>query len=104
MLGQLSAAFLAGDPRAEPFLPSAFKSPEARRQSVLAASGRAVHPELTSALAAFEAALPASPERRRNLVALSRPGTVAVVTGQQVGLFLGPLYAVYKAASAVVAA
>lgn len=55
------------------------------------------------------------PERRRALVealrgqngdsaeleALSRPGTCAVVTGQQVGLFLGPCYTIYKALTAV---
>jgi bacillithiol biosynthesis cysteine-adding enzyme BshC len=59
------------------------------------------------------------PERRREAIAqilenqnggspslerLRRPGAVAIVTGQQVGLFGGPCYVVYKALTAVVLA
>jgi bacillithiol biosynthesis cysteine-adding enzyme BshC len=36
-----------------------------------------------------------------SLARLAKPGTVAVLTGQQVGLFSGPAYSVYKALTAV---
>ena len=51
-------------------------------------------------MAAQNARLSPSPERDRHLRAL-REGAPAVITGQQVGLFGGPLYTLYKAATAI---
>jgi bacillithiol biosynthesis cysteine-adding enzyme BshC len=51
--------------------------------------------------AALVEALRQHNEGSPSLEELAKPGTVAVVTGQQVGLFSGPAYTIYKALTAV---
>ncbi|MBN1206202.1 MAG: bacillithiol biosynthesis cysteine-adding enzyme BshC [Myxococcaceae bacterium] len=104
MTSSFSGSWLQGEPRALSFLPDRFRHRAARAEAVAAAASRTVPSALHEALVARNARLPPSPARERHLELLARPGTVAVVTGQQVGLFLGPLFTIYKAASAIVAA
>jgi bacillithiol synthase len=99
-----SASFLAGDPVARGFLPSDFRDQQARMRHTRRASGRSLAAPLLEVVQEQNAGFEPSPARLANLEALGRRGTVTVITGQQVGLFLGPLYTYYKAASAVAVA
>lgn len=89
--------YLAGQARA--FFPSDHRDREDRGRALKRAL-RPLAPEVASALEAQNATYAPSSARDANLAAL-RAGAAAVVTGQQVGLLLGPLYTVYKAASAI---
>lgn len=82
-------AFFAGDPR----------DADERRRAV-ARAAQPLSPRVRAALEAQNARYGPSPARAAALEALAS-GAAAVVTGQQVGLFLGPLFTLYKVASAV---
>jgi bacillithiol synthase len=92
--------YLAGDARA--VFEGHFRDAGDRRRAVKRAV-RSLSPRVADILAAQNAVHGPSPARLEHLAALRR-GCAAVVTGQQVGLFLGPLYTVYKAASAIAVA
>jgi len=93
-------AYLSG--QAARFYDTHFADAAAR----VAAARRAARPldaRVAEALRVQNARFVASPAREANIDALAA-GAAAVVTGQQVGLFLGPLFNFYKAATAIAAA
>jgi bacillithiol biosynthesis cysteine-adding enzyme BshC len=67
-------------------------------QSLTAAAREIDYPD--ERRAAMVKALAAQNGDSESLALLAKPGTVAVVTGQQVGLFSGPAYTIYKALTA----
>jgi bacillithiol biosynthesis cysteine-adding enzyme BshC len=70
------------------------------RAAAVRRAERPLEPAVLDALAAQNARYEGSRARDAHLDALRR-GAAAVGTGPQAGLFLGPLYTVYKAASAI---
>jgi bacillithiol biosynthesis cysteine-adding enzyme BshC len=121
MRASFSAAFLRGDSRAASFLALDFRDPQTRcrmaqqaaqrfQAGLLHQTGPGLHPEVLAALQRQEQALGIAPSAARSahLQALEpragQPGTAVVITGQQVGLFLGPLFTFFKAASVIAVA
>ncbi|HXI58041.1 MAG TPA: bacillithiol biosynthesis cysteine-adding enzyme BshC [Polyangia bacterium] len=99
-----SSSYLAGEAAARAFIRADFRDAGERKAAARRAAARTAAPGLLAALRDQEARLPESAARRRHLERLAAGGTAVVATGQQVGLFLGPLYSFYKAASAVAVA
>ena len=85
------------------FYPSAVASHTqiAARIPEVLANHRADRNELCNALEEMNRKSGASDKTLENIALLRESNTVAVVTGQQAGLFTGPLYTIYKALSAV---
>ena len=104
-LNALARAHLTGDAAVEPFFEHPWRQDGALAQ---AAEAAAAHGRNRDALAAALEAQNAqwTPSEHEASVAASiqklrEPESVAVVTGQQLGLFGGPLYTAYKALGAV---
>jgi bacillithiol biosynthesis cysteine-adding enzyme BshC len=93
-------AYLAGEGSA--FFDGHYGNAADRLRS-LARAARPLAPAVAAVIERQNGLLSPSPARDRNIAALRR-GAACVVSGQQAGLFLGPLFTFYKAASAVVVA
>lgn len=84
------------------FFPGDFRDPRQRGQIALQVADHfQFRSELRDILAEQNAAFGASESSLRNVERLANPETVAVVTGQQLGLFSGPLYTLYKTVTAI---
>src|SRR5579862_1052114 len=98
---RLFTDFLAYTPSVKPFYPHSPNFNEwmkAQASAVQYDSGR--RQQMSRILTSQNEGLNASPRTMANIERLRR-GAAAVVTGQQVGLFGGPMFSVYKALSAV---
>jgi len=83
--------------RVSSFYPGDWRDPAARQTAAQQAARRPVDRDaLVDVLADQNADWGAGPAARRNLETLRDPESIAIVTGQQVGLFTGPLYTIYK--------
>ncbi|WP_067931593.1 bacillithiol biosynthesis cysteine-adding enzyme BshC [Alicyclobacillus kakegawensis] len=81
--------------------PTSVHTYQERARHVYADYSPAKRRALVDALRAYHRALGASEASLQQVERLAHPQAVAVVTGQQAGLFGGPLFALYKALSAV---
>ena len=101
-----SALFLAylSDPRAlKEFYPNAFEFPTEAKSFIptVLQNYETDRERLADALASTNRSLGGEALTLENIELLRDKETVAIVTGQQAGLFTGPLYTIYKALSAI---
>ena len=98
----LSLAYLRRQPEALAFYRWDWGRPDDRAAAAEQAAARPIDRNvLAGILAEQNRAWGASGKDLTRTDILRQPGSVAVVTGQQLGLFAGPLYSIYKALSAV---
>lgn len=89
--------FVRGQPDVIRLLGGSWREAEAREGVMRRRADWATPSGLATALRKGYDGLYVSPELEKNLSLLEKQETLAIVTGQQIGLFGGPLYTFYKA-------
>jgi len=96
-LPDLFVDYCAGADTITDFFPGDWRDPQARRTSAEQAADRPVDRDtLADVLAEQNERWSGDRPTDRPIDALRDPESIAIVTGQQVGLFTGPLYTIYK--------
>ena len=95
---KLFSDFLSYSPAVRPFYPAAPDAGQIASRAAIVPTGTRIHAQVADALERQNRAWGAGEKTLANIQRL-RAGAHAVVTGQQVGLFGGPLLSLFKAAS-----
>jgi bacillithiol biosynthesis cysteine-adding enzyme BshC len=95
---KLFSDFLCYSPAVRPFYPAAPDAGQIASRAAMVPAGTRIHAQVADALERQNRDWGAGEKTLANIQKL-RDGTHAVVTGQQVGLFGGPLLSLFKAAS-----
>jgi bacillithiol synthase len=101
-MSDLYADYVAWKPEIARFFPSKYRTPDDWQIAVRRASERPMDREtLVGTLLEQNQRWEMPPEVIDNIERLRDPASVAIVTGQQLGAFGGPLYTVYKTLTAI---
>ncbi|MCB9639170.1 MAG: bacillithiol biosynthesis cysteine-adding enzyme BshC [Myxococcales bacterium] len=104
MTRPFAPAFLQSSPDAATFLHPYHADAKARVIALQQRAKQPCHPSVLEALHLQHPPAKRTAAQEASLQALATTGTTAVISGQQVGLFLGPLYTLHKAATAILLA
>ncbi len=101
-LSRLTKDYLTGTRRAEEYFGGDFRDPAAFKLQAQRVKSRSLPRQaLVSVLRQQNQAYGCGPRTLEHIENLGREETCAIVTGQQAGLFAGPLYTIYKALTAI---
>ncbi len=92
--------YIEADTKVAALFSTHFANTHSRREVVQQIPARSLSAGVKEALISINQALPVSQKRENNLARLADSNTVFLLTGQQTGLFAGPVFTLYKCLTA----